>query len=69
MTCVEKGRLAFEYEAATTKLAETMRQLRRSIETSTKHEYDGLQRASDKARVKSGHTRVALEQHVAEHNC
>jgi hypothetical protein len=37
--------------------------------TSAKTEYERLTRAADEARVKSEQVRLALEQHVAAHNC
>jgi hypothetical protein len=69
MSCEEKTRLAQEYEAATAKFAQAVRELQRNIGTSTSAEYERLQRASDEARVKSEQARLALEQHVAAHDC
>jgi hypothetical protein len=69
MTCTEKRRLAQEYEAATAKFAEAVRQLQQQIGTSPRSEYERLQRVSDEARVKSEQARRALEQHVAFHDC
>jgi hypothetical protein len=69
MICEEKARLAQEYEAATTQFAEAVRQYHRNIGTSTQAEYGRLQRASDEARVKSEQARLALEQHLAAHDC
>jgi hypothetical protein len=62
MNCEEKARLAKDYEMATAKFAEAVRQLHQLIGTSTKVEYERLQRASDEARL-------AFEQHVAAHRC
>jgi hypothetical protein len=69
MSCEEKARLAQDYEAATAKFSEAVRQLQRKIGTSTRPEYDRLQRISDEARVKSEQARLALEQHMAAHDC
>ena len=65
MSCEEKMRLAQEYEVSVRKFAELVRQLC----TSTRTEYESLQRASDEARVKSEQARLALEQHMAAHDC
>ena len=69
MSCEEKERLAREYKASVRKFAETVQQLHRNISTSTRPEYERLQRASDEARVKSEQARLALEQHMAAHDC
>jgi len=69
MTCDEKERLANEYEATTAKFLEAVRQLQRDMGTSTKAEYERLRLASDEARVGSERARLALEQHVAAHQC
>jgi hypothetical protein len=69
MTCPQRAQLAQEYQAATSKFAEAVRQLQRNIGTATSAEYQRLQRLSDEARVKSEQARLALEQHVAMHAC
>ena len=69
MFCEEKARLAKEYEAATSKFSEEVRELQRRIGTSPKEEYDRLERASNEARVRSEQARLALEQHIAAHRC
>jgi hypothetical protein len=69
MSCEEKTRLAQDYDAATAKFAEAVRQLQRNIGTSTRAEYDRLQRISDEARVKSEQARLTLEHHIAAHDC
>ncbi len=69
MICEEKTRLATEYDAATTKFSEAVRELRHRAGTSPKDEYDRLEWASNEARVKSEQARLALEQHVAAHRC
>lgn len=69
MVCEEKGRLALEYDAATSKFAEAVSELRRKIGTSPKDEYDRLERGSNEARVRSEQARLALEQHIAIHHC
>ena len=62
MSCEEKTRLAMEYDAATSKFSEAVRELHRRIGTSPKDEYDRLERVSNEARVRSEQARVALEQ-------
>lgn len=67
--CAEKDRLLEQYEETTTKFAGAVRQLQKQIGTSSKAEYDRLQRASDEMRVSSERARLALEQHIALHRC
>jgi hypothetical protein len=69
MTCEEKSRLVAEYEDATGKFAASVGELQRRMGTSTKEDYERLNRAADEARVKSEHARLALESHVAAHRC
>ena len=69
MSCEEKIRLAMEYETATSKFSEAVRELRLRMGTSPKDEYDRLERASNEARVRSEQARLALEQHTAAHRC
>ena len=69
MSCEEKNRLAMEYDTATAKFSEAVRELHRRMGTSPKNEYDRLERASNEARVRSEQARLALEQHVAAHCC
>jgi hypothetical protein len=69
MSCEEKTRLGIEYEAATSKFSDAVKELRRRMGTSPKDEYDRLERASNEARVRSEQARLALEQHVASHGC
>jgi len=69
MACEEKARLASEYEETSWKYADAVAELNRKMGTSAKAEYEQLTRAADEARVKSEQSRLALEQHVAEHNC
>ena len=69
MSCEEKTRLAMEYDAATSKFSEAVRELHRRIGTSPKDEYDRLERVSNEARVRSEQARLALEQHIAAHRC
>jgi hypothetical protein len=45
MACEEKNRLAMEYDVATSKFSEAVRELHRRIGTSPKDEYDRLERA------------------------
>jgi hypothetical protein len=58
-----------EYDAATSKFSEAVRELHRRIGTSPKDEYARLERASNEARVRSEQARLALEQHIAAHRC
>jgi hypothetical protein len=69
MTCEEKARLAQDYDATTAKFSEAVRQLQRQIGTSTRVEYERVQRICDEARVKSEQARLALERHMAAHDC
>lgn len=69
MLCEEKVRLASEYVEATSKFSKAVRELHERIGTSLKGEYDRLERASEEARVRSEHARLALEQHIAAHRC
>jgi len=69
MSCQEKARLAQEYQATTVRFSEAVGQLQRNIGTSTRAEYERLQRISDEARVKSEQARLALEEHLAAHAC
>jgi hypothetical protein len=69
VSCEEKTRLAMEYDAATSKFSEAVRELHQRIGTSPKDEYDRLERASNEARVRSEQARLALEQHIAAHRC
>lgn len=69
MTCEEKARLMSEYETTAKKFSETVTELQRKMGTSTKPEYERLNRATDEARLKSEQARLALEQHIAAHNC
>jgi hypothetical protein len=67
--CPEKERLATEYEVATVRFAAAVTDLNRNMGTSVRSEYQRLQRVADEARVKSEQARLALEQHVAAHQC
>jgi hypothetical protein len=58
-----------EYEAATAAFSEAVKEMNRRIGTSPKVAYQQLERISAEARVKSEQTRLALEQHIAAHNC
>jgi hypothetical protein len=69
MSCTHKEQLAQAYKATTARFAEAVAQLQRQIGTSSRSEYERLQRASDEARVKSEQARLALEQHVITHGC
>jgi ATP-dependent helicase YprA (DUF1998 family) len=69
MNCEEKTRLAAQYDAATTKFSEAVTELRQKMGTLLKEDYQRLDRAANEARVKSEQARLALEQHIAAHNC
>lgn len=58
-----------EYDAATSKFSEAVKELHRRMGTSPKEEHDRLERASSVARVRSEQARLALEQHIAAHRC
>ena len=69
LSCDEKGRLLKQYDDATLAFSNAVQELRRGIGTSLKEEYERLERISNEARVKSEQTRLALEQHIADHRC
>jgi hypothetical protein len=69
MSCEEKARLARAYDNATLAFSNAVQVLRLTIATSTKDEYERLERISTEARMKSEQTRLALEQHIATHRC
>ena len=69
MACEEKARLASEYRQTARKYADAVDALNKKMGTSAKAEYERLARVADEARVKSEQSRLALEQHIAEHNC
>ncbi len=58
-----------EYETATAKFSTAVAELRRKMSTVPKAEYKRLDRAANEARVKSEQARLAVEQHVAAHEC
>jgi len=58
-----------EYDAATSKYSDAMRELHRRMGTSHKEEYDRLEHASNQARVRPEQARLGLEQHIAAHRC
>jgi len=67
--CEEKARLVSEYETMAKKYSVAVTELQQRMGTSAKLEYERIARAADEARVKSEQARLALEQHVAAHNC
>jgi hypothetical protein len=69
MSCEEKKRLTSEYESTTTKFSQAVAEPRRRMGTSSKEEYQRLDRAANEARVSSEHARLTLEQHIAAHGC
>jgi hypothetical protein len=69
VSCEEKNRLAMEYDAATSKFSDAVKELHRRMGTSPKEDYDRFERASNEARVRSEQARLALEQHIAAHRC
>lgn len=68
-TCAEKRRLLQLFEAQTTAFATAVATLNRRIGTASKEQYAELRRAVEEARLSSEHARLALEAHLAEHNC
>jgi len=58
-----------EYEITAKKYSDAVTELQRKMGTSPKPEYDRLSRAADEARVRSEQARLALEQHIAAHEC
>ncbi len=69
MACKEKTQLVTEYETATHRFAAAITALQRNMGTSPKAEYDCLQRLVEEARVTSEQSRLALERHIAAHQC
>jgi hypothetical protein len=69
MVCEEKTRLVMEYESATSRFSEAVKELHRKIGTSPKEEYKRLERLSTEARVMSEQARLTLEQHISSHRC
>ncbi len=69
MSCEEKMRLAMIYDTATAKFSEAVTELQQKIGVSPKQEYERLDRAANEARVRSEQARLALEQHIAAHEC
>ena len=69
MICEEKSRLVADYEEATAKFLDAVKEVRRKMGTSPKEEYERLDRVANEARVRSEHARLAVEQHVAAHRC
>lgn len=69
MTCEEKSRLVADYEEATARFLEAVKEVRRKMGTSPKEEYERLDRVANEARVRSEHARLAVEQHIAAHRC
>jgi len=67
--CEEKAKLVAVYETAAKTFANSIGELQRRIGTSSKAEYEELHRTIDIARLKSEQARLALEQHVATHDC
>jgi hypothetical protein len=68
-SCVEKLRLAEEYDLATKNFSEGVEELHGRMGTTGREEYARLERAANEARVKSEQTRLALEHHIAAHRC
>jgi ATP-dependent helicase YprA (DUF1998 family) len=67
--CDEKARLAQDYGLATMYFAEAVKELHQRMGTSPKEEYARLDRAANEARIQSEHARLALEEHIGEHQC
>jgi hypothetical protein len=67
--CLEKRRLLEAYQAATASFSRQLTILNERLGTSPRDEYDSLRRAVDTERVRSEQARLALEQHVADHDC
>jgi hypothetical protein len=77
LNCEEKKRLAEEYLDATTAWFEVGRGLRlmvlerfrQAYTVLRPREYEGLAQAIEEARLKAAQARLALEAHIATHNC
>jgi hypothetical protein len=68
-TCAEKRQLLQLHEARTTAYAAAVAALNARIGTASKEEYADLRRAVEEARLISEHARLALDEHVADHDC
>jgi hypothetical protein len=67
--CADKRRLLDEYRSATASFSATLILLNERIGTSSSEQYEALRRTVDIERVNSEQARLALERHVAEHQC
>jgi hypothetical protein len=67
--CVEKLRLMAAHEADTNAFAAAVTNLHERIGTSSKSDCVRARQTIDEARIKSEHSRLALERHVESHQC
>lgn len=67
--CEEKVRLLADYQAAAKKYSDSVGELNQKMGTSSRDQYERLQRISDETRMKSEQARPTFEQHTAAHRC
>jgi hypothetical protein len=77
LSCEEKKRLADDYLNATTAWFDAgrgmrlalLQQLRETYSVLRQPEYEALRPAIEEARLRAARARLALEAHIAAHNC
>ena len=69
MTCEEKRKLVLKYHRATSGFTAVVSDLQRKIGMMSKEEYERHLREVDQARDRSDEARIALERHIAKHDC
>ena len=67
--CEEKARLLRVYSFATSDYSRAVQVLQRRLGTISKEEYQKLRAFTETTRELTEQTRLALEQHCAEHGC
>jgi hypothetical protein len=67
--CPEKVRLVAAYFHATSSHQRSVETLNRFIGTIQKAEYEDIREWTEKARMNVDVARIALEAHIAEHDC
>ena len=68
-TCLEKVRLANEYETATSEYCRNVAALNTRIGVIPQTTYEDIRSASEHTRLISEQARLNLDQHVSEHGC
>ena len=67
--CEEKRRLVSEYQETTGKFSQAVTELLGKLGKSSRDDYQRLKTVSQERRARSEQARLALEQHVAAHQC